>query len=78
MSNQLPSSVVLQEEGPREGFQSEGPIAVADKLSLIDALAETGLSLINCVSFVDVRRVPQMADAEAIAAGIRRRPGVRY
>jgi hydroxymethylglutaryl-CoA lyase len=77
-THQLPSSVILQEEGPREGFQSEGQIPVEDKLRLIDALAETGLSTINCVSFVDVRRVPQMADAEAVAAGIRRRPGVRY
>lgn len=74
----LPKRVILQEEGPREGFQSEGPIAVADKLRLIHALAQTGLSVINCASFVDVRRVPQMADAEAIAAGIERRPGVRY
>ena len=75
---QLPKRVILQEEGPREGFQSESPIAVADKLRLIHSLAETGLQLINCASFVDVQRVPKMADAEAIAAGIQRKPGVRY
>lgn len=75
---QLPRRVILQEEGPREGFQSEGPIAVADKLRLIHSLAETGLGVINCVSFVDVRRVPQMADAEEVAAGIQHKPGVRY
>lgn len=75
---QLPSSVILQEEGPREGFQSEPQIAIEDKLSLIHALAETGLEVINCASFVDVRRVPQMADAEEIAARISRRSGVRY
>ncbi|HSV83281.1 MAG TPA: hydroxymethylglutaryl-CoA lyase [Ramlibacter sp.] len=74
----LPSSVVLQEEGPREGFQSEAAVAVSAKLELIHALAETGLLDINCVSFVDPRRVPQMADAEEVAAGIRRKPGVRY
>lgn len=74
----LPTSVILQEEGPREGFQSEGLIPVEQKLRLIDALAQTGLPVINCASFVDVRRVPQMADAEAIAAGIQRRPDVRY
>ena len=79
MSNaDLPSRVILQEEGPREGFQSEPPIAVDAKLRLIDALAQSGLEVINCVSFVDTRRVPQMADAETVAAGIRRRPGVRY
>lgn len=76
--NQLPQRVTLQEEGPREGFQSEAPIAVQDKQRLIHSLAETGLEVINCVSFVDVRRVPQMADAEEIAAGIQRKPGVRY
>lgn len=74
----LPSRVILQEEGPREGFQSEGPIPVEDKLRLIHALAETGLKSINCVSFVDSRRVPQMADAEEVAARIQRRPGTRY
>jgi len=74
----FPARVILQEEGPREGFQSEGSIAVADKLALIHALADTGLEVINCASFVDVKRVPQMADAEEIAAGLQRRPGVRY
>jgi hydroxymethylglutaryl-CoA lyase len=74
----LPKRIVLQEEGPREGFQSEGAISVSDKLLLIHALADTGLAHINCVSFVDTRRVPQMADAEQVAAGIRRKPGVRY
>lgn len=74
----LPPSVILQEEGPREGFQSEGPIPVEHKLRLINALAQTGLTVINCASFVDVRRVPQMADAEAIAVGIQRHPNVRF
>jgi len=77
-ASNLPASVILQEEGPREGFQSEPPIAAADKLRLIHALAETGLRDINCVSFVDTRRVPQMVDAEAVAAGLQRRPEVRY
>ncbi len=74
----LPPRVVIQEEGPREGFQSEPPVALGDKLRLIDALAQTGLSQINCVSFVDPERVPQMADAEEVAHRLVRRPGVRY
>lgn len=73
-----PKKVHLQEEGPREGFQSEAQVSVEDKLRLIHALAGTGLKDINCVSFVDPRRVPQMADAEQVAQGIQRRPGVRY
>lgn len=76
--NETPRRVSICEEGPREGFQSERPLPTARKLELIHALAETGLKEINCVSFVDRERVPQMADAEQVAAGIERKPGVRY
>ncbi|MBH1966387.1 MAG: hydroxymethylglutaryl-CoA lyase [Comamonadaceae bacterium] len=75
----FPKSVSICEEGPREGFQSEPKmVPTADKIRLIEALAETGVQEINCVSFVNPKRVPQMADAEAVAAGIRKRPGVHY
>jgi hydroxymethylglutaryl-CoA lyase len=75
----MPKRVDIHEEGPREGFQIEpGPIATAEKVRFIEALAETGLDEVQCVSFVDPRRVPGMADSEAVAAAIRRRPGVRY
>lgn len=75
----LPRRVHLHEEGPREGFQMEaGPIASADKVRLIEALALTGLEEIQCVSFVNPARVPGMADAEIVARSIRRREGVRY
>jgi hydroxymethylglutaryl-CoA lyase len=75
----LPRRVHIHEEGPREGFQIEpGPIATADKVRLIEALAETGLEEVECVSFVDPKRVPGMADAEAVAHAIRRRDAVRY
>ncbi|MGF7159288.1 hydroxymethylglutaryl-CoA lyase [Rhodoligotrophos appendicifer] len=75
----VPARVTITEEGPREGFQSEPPgIATEAKIRLVEALAETGVTRITCASFVDARRLPQMADAEAIAAGIRRRAGVAY
>jgi hydroxymethylglutaryl-CoA lyase len=75
----LPRRVHLVEEGPREGFQIEaGPITTADKVRFIQALADTGLRELQCVSFVDPTRVPGMADAEAVARTIRRREGVRY
>jgi hydroxymethylglutaryl-CoA lyase len=78
MSN-LPASVEVHEEGPREGFQFEpASIRTAAKVELVEALAETGLRHIACASFVDPQRVPQMADAPEVAASIRRRPGVRY
>jgi len=75
----LPTRIRIHEEGPREGFQIETtPIAVADKVRLIEALAETGLPEIQCTSFVNPVQVPQMADAEAVSAAIRRKDGVRY
>lgn len=77
--NDLPQRVLIQEEGPREGFQIEPkPIAVSDKVRFIEALAETGLTKIDCVSFVNPARVPSMADAEEVAAAITKRDGVSY
>ncbi len=75
----LPKRIDIHEEGPREGFQIEqGPISTADKVRFCEALAETGLHDVQCVSFVDARRVPGMADAVEVANTIRRRPDVHY
>ena len=75
----LPKFVKIHEEGPREGFQIEpGPIATARKVEFIEALAETGLKQIDCVSFVNAQKVPGMADAEEVIRAVRRKPGVRY
>ena len=75
----LPKSIDIHEEGPREGFQIEpGPIATADKIRLIEALAETGLHHIQACSFVNPRVVPGWADAAEVIAGFRPREGVHY
>ena len=75
----LPDSVVISEEGPREGFQIEpGPIATADKIALIDALSACGLRRIQVGSFVNPKHVPGWADAEAVIDGFTPREGVEY
>src|SRR5215213_10006654 len=75
----LPKKVIINEEGPREGFQIEkGPIPTARKIELIEALSETGLEHIQIVSFVNPKRVPGMADAEEVVNGIRKSDGVNY
>jgi hydroxymethylglutaryl-CoA lyase len=75
----LPTHVDIHEEGPREGFQIEpGPISTADKIRLIEALAQTGLTHIQVCSFVNPRLVPGWADAEAVVAGFTAKPGVDY
>jgi isopropylmalate/homocitrate/citramalate synthase len=75
----LPSTVDVHEEGPREGFQIEpGPISTADKIRLIEALADTGLRHIQVCSFVNPKVVPSWADAEAVVAGFTAKPGIDY
>jgi len=75
----LPKSIEIHEEGPREGFQIEpGPIPTADKIKLIDSLSDTGLHHIQVCSFVNTRLVPGWADAEAVVEGFKPRPGVTY
>ncbi len=75
----LPKHVEIHEEGPREGFQIEpGPISTADKIRLIEALAETGLHHIQACSFVSPRIVPGWADAEDVVSGFTPKEGVEY
>ena len=75
----LPDKVHIFECGPREGFQFEPPVyTTAQKIEVIEALAETGLPEIECASFVNPKVVPQMADVFEIAEGIRKKPGVTY
>jgi hydroxymethylglutaryl-CoA lyase len=75
----FPKKVTIHEEGPREGFQIEPTlIPTARKIEFIDMLGQTGLTHIQIVSFVSPKRVPNMADAEQVAAGITPRAGVAY
>jgi hydroxymethylglutaryl-CoA lyase len=71
--------VQIVEVSPRDGLQNEkGVIETADKLALIERLIGFGATRIEVASYVNPRRVPQMADAESLVAGLRDVPGVRY
>src|SRR5690606_10537106 len=75
----LPDKVTLVEVGPRDGLQNEAAtIALPDKLRLIHDLAGAGHRVIEAGSFVNPKWIPQMADSEAVFAGLSRSPGVRY
>ncbi len=75
----LPASIHISEEGPREGFQFEkGAIPTERKIALIDALSLTGLERIQIVSFVNPKNVPGMADADEVVDKIAPQPGVTY
>ena len=63
--------IEIVEVGPRDGLQNESAILdVEQKLAFIGRLREAGARRIETVSFVNPRRVPQMAGAEAIMAGL--------
>lgn len=75
----LPQRVRLVEVGPRDGLQNEAaPVSVSDKLHLIHALAEAGVSYIEAGSFVSPKWVPQMAGSAELFSGLQRKPGVTY
>jgi len=75
----LPARVTMCEVGPRDGFQIEPVfIPTEQKIEVVDLLSEAGVPRIEVTSFVHPKVVPQLRDAEAVMAGIRRRPGTRY
>lgn len=75
----LPSSVTIWEVGPRDGLQNEaGLVDTETKIEFITRLAAAGSRMIECTSFVRPDRVPQLADAREVMAGIPRESGIRY
>lgn len=78
-SHLMPRSVRIREVGPRDGIQSEkAEVSTADKVRLIDALSETGLALIEAVSFVSPKAIPNMADSRQVWESINRRDSIVY
>ena len=76
---QVPERVTICEVGTRDGFQIEPEfIATEQKVEVVDLLADAGVPRIEVTSFVHPKAVPQLRDAEAVMAAIRRRPGTRY
>lgn len=59
------------EVSPRDGLQNEAVhLSTADKIALIRRAADAGAKRIEVASFVNPAKVPQMADAEAVIAGL--------
>ncbi|WP_245870792.1 hydroxymethylglutaryl-CoA lyase [Asanoa hainanensis] len=73
------SAVEIVEVGPRDGLQNERTlVSTAAKIAYIEALVAAGARRIEATSFVHPKRVPRMADAEEVMAGVPRGDGVRY
>ncbi|TMG92485.1 MAG: hydroxymethylglutaryl-CoA lyase [Betaproteobacteria bacterium] len=63
----------------RDGLQIEPAwVPTERKIELIDRLSATGVAKIEATSFVSPKAVPNLRDAEAVMAGIKRNPAVTY
>ncbi len=72
-------SIEMVEVAPRDGLQNEKTmISTADKIALVERAIAAGARRIEVTSFVNPKAVPQMADAEAVCAGLPRRADVTY
>jgi len=73
------AEIEIVEVGPRDGLQNEAVLFnTAQKLSMINRAIEAGVRRIEAASFVSPKLVPQMADADAVSAGLIRRDDVIY
>lgn len=72
-------SISIVEVGARDGLQNEpGVFATDNKVALISRVLAVGVRRLEVASFVHPKRVPQMADAEAVAAALPELAGVSY
>ncbi len=75
----FPNSVRLIEVGLRDGFQFESKVAPTElKLEIISELVQAGLKHLQIASFVNPKRVPQMADAEELLRRLPKHDGVVF
>ncbi len=73
------AEIEIVEVGPRDGLQNEAVLFnTAQKLELIKRAIDAGVRRIEAASFVSPKLVPQMADADAVSAGLVKRDGVIY
>ena len=75
----IPEKIQIVEVGPRDGLQNEKEwVPTETKISLIEKLADAGLTKIEATSFVSPKWVPQLKDAHEVFTGIKRIAGVSY
>jgi hydroxymethylglutaryl-CoA lyase len=72
-------AVEVVEVAARDGLQSEDVLVPTEvKVELVERAVAAGVRRLEVCSFVNPKRVPQMADAEAVVAALPRRDDVTY
>ncbi len=72
----LPERITIREVGARDGLQSEAPLTVDQRLELLDALLEAGVTHLEVAAFVNPQVVPAMAGAAEVVAALGTPEGV--
>ena len=71
--------IEIVEVSPRDGIQNEPKLLNRDqKIALIERSIDAGLRRVEVTSFVNPKRVPQMADADAVAAKLPKSSDTRF
>ncbi|MBW8635912.1 hydroxymethylglutaryl-CoA lyase [Hoeflea sp. WL0058] len=75
----MTTRVDIIEVSPRDGIQNEKTLlSTQTKLELIDRATAAGIRAFEVTSFVNPKRVPQMADAGEVAQSLKKRSDTRY
>jgi (R)-citramalyl-CoA lyase len=71
--------IEIVDVGPRDGLQNEDKTLSPEvRAELCEKLAAAGVPRVEAASFVNPKRVPQMAGAEEVMSAIERSPGTSY
>ncbi|MBA3491864.1 MAG: hydroxymethylglutaryl-CoA lyase [Rubrobacteraceae bacterium] len=71
--------IEIVDVGPRDGLQNEDETLSPEvRAELCEKLAAAGVPRVEAASFVNPKRVPQMAGAEEVMAAIERSPATSY
>lgn len=71
--------IFMNEVGMRDGLQMEQAfVPTEDKIALVNALTDAGLSKIEVTAFVSPKAIPALRDGEIVMREIERRPGAIY
>jgi hydroxymethylglutaryl-CoA lyase len=72
------AEIEIRDVGPRDGLQSESPVAPARRAALAVALADAGLRHVEAASFVSPKAVPSMAGGDEVVAALPEREDVTW
>ncbi len=73
------AEITIVDCGPRDRLTPvSGQVSTVDKIHLINSLAKSGITKIDCVAFTHPRLIPKNSDAEDVMEKLEKTPDVTY